>query len=38
MRWTFSHIEADSFHWTAEYSPDTTQWRKVVDIKARRVG
>ena len=38
MRWTFTDIEPDSFHWTAEHSTDSTQWRKVVDIKARRVG
>lgn len=38
MRWTFTDIEPDSFHWTAEHSADSTRWRKVVDIKARRVG
>jgi hypothetical protein len=36
MRWTFSEIEADSFHWTAEHSMDDEHWRKVVDIRARR--
>jgi hypothetical protein len=37
MRWTFTHIEADSFHWTAEHSFDAAKWTKVVDIRARRV-
>lgn len=37
MRWTFSAIKPDSFHWTAEHSSDLTQWRKVVDVRARRV-
>jgi hypothetical protein len=36
MRWTFSDIEPDSFHWTAEHSADSSDWRKVVDIRARR--
>jgi hypothetical protein len=36
MRWTFSEIEPDSFHWTAEHSMDDEHWRKVVDIRARR--
>jgi len=37
MRWTFTDIEPESFHWTAEHSADSTDWRKVVDIRARRV-
>jgi hypothetical protein len=37
MRWTFTDIEPDSFHWTAEHTPDAAQWTKVVDIRARRV-
>jgi len=37
MRWTFTDIEADSFHWTAEHSADLTDWKKLVDIRARRV-
>jgi hypothetical protein len=36
MRWTFSEIEPDAFHWTAEHSTDERNWRKVVDIRARR--
>ena len=36
MRWTFTEIEPDSFHWTAEHSADSSSWRKVVDIYARR--
>ena len=38
MRWTFTDIEPDSFHWTAEQSTHSDHWRKVVDISARRVG
>ena len=38
MRWTFTEIEPDSFHWTAEHSDGSSAWRKVVDIRARRVG
>jgi hypothetical protein len=37
MRWTFSEIRPESFHWTAEHSPDEKSWRKQVDIRARRV-
>jgi hypothetical protein len=36
-RWTFSEIQSDSFHWTAEYAPDEKNWRREVDIRARRV-
>lgn len=35
-RWTFSEIERDSFHWTAEHSTDDRNWRREVDIRARR--
>lgn len=35
-RWTFSEIEPDSFHWTAEHAPDKRTWRREVDIRARR--
>jgi hypothetical protein len=35
-RWTFSAIEADAFHWTAERSLDEQTWRREVDIRARR--
>ena len=38
MRWTFTDIEPDSFSWMAEHSPDASNWRKVVDIRSRRVG
>jgi hypothetical protein len=37
MRWTFSEIEPDSFHWTAERAADERTWRREVDIRARRV-
>ena len=37
MRWTFSEIDPQSFHWTAEHTGDGTNWRKVIDIRARRV-
>lgn len=37
MRWTFTDIEHDTFHWMAEHSVDSAHWRKVVDIQARRV-
>lgn len=37
MRWTFSEIQQESFHWTAECSKDGTNWRKEVDIHARRM-
>ena len=36
MRWTFSEIRPDSFHWTAERAADGKNWRKEVDIRARR--
>jgi hypothetical protein len=36
MRWIFADIKPDSFHWTAEHSVESTHWRKVVDIRARR--
>jgi hypothetical protein len=36
MRWTFSEIEPGAFHWTAERTLDDENWRKDVDIHARR--
>lgn len=36
MRWVFSEIQSDSFHWTAERSSGDTNWRREVDIRARR--
>ncbi len=36
MRWMFSEIQQESFHWTAECSTDKNSWRKEVDIHARR--
>ena len=36
MRWTFSEIKPDSFHWTGERAPDDRTWRREVDIRARR--
>jgi len=38
MRWTFTEIEQMAFHWTAERSLDGKDWRKEVDIRARRTG
>jgi hypothetical protein len=37
MRWIFSEIEPDSFHWMAERTLDDRTWRREVDIRARRV-
>jgi len=37
MRWTFSELKPDSFHWTAERSLEDRSWRREVDIRARRV-
>ena len=37
MRWIFSEIEPDSFHWTGERAADERNWRREVDIRARRV-
>ena len=37
MRWVFSEIEPQSFHWTAERAQDDRNWRREVDIRARRV-
>ena len=36
MRWTFSEVRPDSFHWTAERTADDRTWRREVDIRARR--
>jgi hypothetical protein len=36
IRWVFSEIESDSFHWTAERTQDDRTWRREVDIRARR--
>ena len=36
MRWTFSEIGPETFHWTAERSPDDVTWRREVDIRASR--
>jgi hypothetical protein len=38
MRWTFSEIEPDSFHWTGERASDRTTWCKEVNIRAHRTG
>jgi hypothetical protein len=37
MRWIFSEIEPASFHWTGERASTGENWRKEVDIRARRV-
>jgi hypothetical protein len=36
MRWSFTEILPDSFHWTAERAQDEKSWRREVDIRARR--
>src|SRR5262245_23552746 len=36
MRWIFSEIRSDSFHWKAERAADEKSWRREVDICARR--
>jgi hypothetical protein len=36
MRWVFSEIQPDSFHWIAERSVDDRSWRREVEIRARR--
>jgi hypothetical protein len=37
MRWVFSEIQPDAFHWTAERTVDDRNWRREVEIRARRV-
>ena len=38
LRWSFTEIERDSFHWRGEVSTDGgASWRLQVDIRARRV-
>ena len=37
MRWTFSEIGQESFHWTAEHATDARNWRLEVSIQAHRV-
>lgn len=37
MRWVFSAIQPNSFHWTGERAADDRNWRREVDIRARRV-
>ena len=38
LRWTFTEITSDSFHWLGEHSVDGgTTWRLQVDIRAHRV-
>ena len=36
MRWTFSDITRTSFRWTGERAPDERNWRREVEIQARR--
>ena len=36
MRWTFSEIEPNSFRWTGECARNDRDWRREVDIRARR--
>lgn len=36
MRWTFTEIQQESFHWTAERSSDKNDWHKEVHVHARR--
>jgi hypothetical protein len=35
-RWTFTEIEPDSFRWSAEHANGTADWRKEVEVHARR--
>ena len=37
MRWVFSDIQPDSFHWTAEHATDDRSWRREVEIRAHRL-
>jgi len=37
MRWVFSEIKPDSFHWSAEHAADDNNWRREVEVHARRV-
>ena len=37
MRWVFSEITPNAFHWYAERSLDDRSWRREVDIRARCV-
>jgi hypothetical protein len=37
MRWVFSEIKRDSFHWFAERALDERNWRREVEIRAHRV-
>jgi hypothetical protein len=37
MRWVFSDIHAHSFRWSAERTQDERNWRREIDIRARRV-
>jgi hypothetical protein len=37
MRWSFTEIMSDSFHWLAEISQDNgATWRLQVEVLARR--
>ena len=36
MRWTFAEIHSESFHWIVERAPNGKNWRREVDIRARR--
>ena len=36
MRWKFTEIRPDSFHWSAERTTDDKNWRKEVAIRAHR--
>ncbi len=36
MRWTFTEIQINSFHWIAERAEDEKTWRGEVDIRAHR--
>jgi hypothetical protein len=38
VRWVFSHIRPDAFHWHAEISRDLgASWFRALDIEARRI-
>jgi hypothetical protein len=36
MRWSFTEIMSDSFHWLAEISDNGATWRLQVEVLARR--
>jgi hypothetical protein len=37
VRWSFTEMTPNAFHWIGEHAPDGTTWRKQVEMFARRV-